>query len=825
MTQGKHKHIGGILLAMAIVTTSGCGVLTVDVDVYKGPLSFSPSTQVERVATLAASAKPLLVRLRNELERDEDAYSWLPCARPYDSACAFHGYVPPQVYQFKSAKARCVNELLAEYNPPPTEDIKTLFEVTFEDDMPSVESIAALFDVKSNTPLTAASDAAWAKVSDLKKNKTYVPGYRKIARILDAWHERSTKSLAGRPGKGVEDMLKAYKTAAAAESGPDRSEALETAERELFASLVHFAQRALFLANNEMLVERREQPGAINVTVGGLLKWVVGGRDDLPTKAYQDILQTVGNSILAQVDAIRRRNEHDARQLSEKNKELQALVTTWRLPPAQHVEQLVAAVNKEIKDLRAEDANDAVAATLEKASTEIKAAKDEAVKLLDDKGPVTLQADVFAALNKVLAAVPSASTRSTDAKLALGVVRKPKYAGLALQSFLANGDLKSARDVVDAQIKHLRHKIVENTVDGGGDERSNQLKDALSQTLQWRRDMVFHYSASDYLRTSFPATSYQRGSDQLWRNMLGDQALRQIPFSGYWGPGGQWWPSSKIQKRQDKHYWQNVNRVRVSGAGVTNYVIAKDDIGNWYVKQYEADPGPIIEGMASLAGLAVSSMMAPFIKTGAKGVSALAATSKQSANAAVALANTAAAEKTLADKTATLLYTMESEAKSLPDSLTSKCIASTDRTGDTFKKQAKEFYTQGASEMASSIRTAKTRDADQRVIGVLKAMKVYYDGLRDQAQAGKAKAVKAEADKAKADKAKADKAEADKPEADEAKPAAPDPTETATTWDDLGKAAAKDMSTRLNGYVTKRKEMLVEYETALKEAGAGMVVK
>lgn len=51
----------------------------------------------------------------------------------------------------------------------------------------------------------------------------------------------------------------------------------------------------------------------------------------------------------------------------------------------------------------------------------------------------------------------------------------------------------------------------------------------------------------------------------------------------------------------DKQYWQTVNSVKVNGAGRTNYVVTKDDIGNWYVKGYSADPQDIIKGAQSLA--------------------------------------------------------------------------------------------------------------------------------------------------------------------------------------------------------------------------------
>jgi hypothetical protein len=41
--------------------------------------------------------------------------------------------------------------------------------------------------------------------------------------------------------------------------------------------------------------------------------------------------------------------------------------------------------------------------------------------------------------------------------------------------------------------------------------------------------------------------------------------------------------------------------VRVAGGGQTNYAVAKDDLGNWYVKGYSAKPDDVINSMKSFA--------------------------------------------------------------------------------------------------------------------------------------------------------------------------------------------------------------------------------
>ena len=55
----------GVLAFAGMV--SGCAVLRVDVDVYKGPLANHEEVQLQQMATMAVGAKPLLIELRDTL--------------------------------------------------------------------------------------------------------------------------------------------------------------------------------------------------------------------------------------------------------------------------------------------------------------------------------------------------------------------------------------------------------------------------------------------------------------------------------------------------------------------------------------------------------------------------------------------------------------------------------------------------------------------------------------------------------------------------------------------------------------------------------------
>ncbi len=181
---------------------------------------------------------------------------------------------------------------------------------------------------------------------------------------------------------------------------------------------------------------------------------------------------------------------------------------------------------------------------------------------------------------------------------------------------LANFGLKeddhNAKDVTDALIAALRYEHVQAVRESGAKEgRAKHIAAALNAAYAHRANMVHIRPASSYLRTSYPSTSLQSDPNLSWDNMLGQQGARSLPFAARWhgllNPNKN--TSNLINTDIDKQFWQNVNRVRVAGGGKTNYVVAKDDIGNWYVKSYSADPKPIIESAKNLALLGLSGKM------------------------------------------------------------------------------------------------------------------------------------------------------------------------------------------------------------------------
>ena len=171
-----------------------------------------------------------------------------------------------------------------------------------------------------------------------------------------------------------------------------------------------------------------------------------------------------------------------------------------------------------------------------------------------------------------------------------------------------------ARAVLDHEIALLRQEHIQAVRADGDDANSKSIKKALAAleaAAQHRAGMVHIRPAAAYLRTSYPSTSLQDDPNLSWDNLLLQQGMRNMPFSSYLAdivnPAvGQ---DRLIAAELDKQYWQNINRVRVSGAGTTNYVLAKDDVGNWYVKHYFGDTKKIFESASNLGLYNLSAAM------------------------------------------------------------------------------------------------------------------------------------------------------------------------------------------------------------------------
>ena len=152
-------------------------------------------------------------------------------------------------------------------------------------------------------------------------------------------------------------------------------------------------------------------------------------------------------------------------------------------------------------------------------------------------------------------------------------------------------------DVVDGLIASLRAQRVQALARGDAKSSDNLLA-AINVAYEQRTAMIYLRPASDYLRSVHSASDLQDAADPQYRNMLTEWVQYLFPEEIRNRNDRD---SEKRKRELDKLFWQNVNTVTVGGGGFTNFVLAKDDVGNWYVKAYSSDPEAIVKSATSLA--------------------------------------------------------------------------------------------------------------------------------------------------------------------------------------------------------------------------------
>lgn len=146
-------------------------------------------------------------------------------------------------------------------------------------------------------------------------------------------------------------------------------------------------------------------------------------------------------------------------------------------------------------------------------------------------------------------------------------------------------------EIIDNLIASLRAQRIQALSMGAG-TRAVFLQDAINAAHEQRTSLIYLRPASDYLRSVYSASAFQESAQKENRNIL-------VNWRGFLPIFSQ--DNISPREQLEKLYWQNINKVSVSGGGNTNYVLAKDDVGNWYVKAYSADPESIIKSATSLA--------------------------------------------------------------------------------------------------------------------------------------------------------------------------------------------------------------------------------
>lgn len=291
---------------------------------------------------------------------------------------------------------------------------------------------------------------------------------------------------------------------------------------------------------------------------------------------------------------ITQRAELAVRHLDEQAKNIKAQETLVRNLGAKVTRAESAAAAKRAADTTAEMRNSdrkSVIAVIESVRRDV-VEQSEAAKVKGESGVRSLLKVKLAALSPATGGGKPSSDDIVRARAAVENLAPdpipPCEAAAAGAGCAADTSLK----VIDNLIASLRAQRVRALA--AGDTRSAaHIMTAIEAAYSQRTSMIYLRPASDYLRSVYSSSAFQDGTDKQYRNMLTDS------LKNYMNPLER--DRKDVKEELEKLYWQNVNKVTVSGGGQTNYVLAKDDVGNWYVKAYSADPEAVMKSATSLA--------------------------------------------------------------------------------------------------------------------------------------------------------------------------------------------------------------------------------
>lgn len=614
------------LLVLLPLLLTGCASLRVDVDVYKGPLINEPDVQLQQVAAQAVAARPLIRTMI--IDTQSGGYS-AEKFRPYVTELRSSLEALADMIEIDPQVAPIFAELKAEIAA--IDDKTKLAE--------RISQARTTISQRSSSPhIQARMDTVKAQLlTDASPN--LAAAKEQIEQFaLDARQSGITQQLA---------LLKSSPTNEAIK--PDlRKRLIEFAERARWMG--NHAKLFLKLLDDEMALQGAPySPSPIDEESRKLRRSV---------ETHSLILQSIGNSILSQTNEIERmaglNDKGRSDRLIGRERAVWGSVGLAR-------GSILAAVNARAGDkwLLPND----LPSKLQDALKTSQAKATEAVGLLETAIPVYEKAaepltKVQAAIGKLDEKVCTADKtngkkkvgelliaclgKGSDAyttfssglvgdtttaepwKLAdsvdtdLSAVGKKSQEWLTqLQKWHADAALfrvwkaylseeatllagleqvqtANPRETVDLAVSRLRGQQVEATL-AGDTERRNRIESAIQLLLSHRAGMVPLVPSASYLRNSMPATSLSEGiNEKDEANMLWQAFLRALPDTRANA-------EEKMRLDMDKQYWQPVNRVRVSGSGDVNQVLAKDDVGNWYVKSFDTDKKVMFESMKKLA--------------------------------------------------------------------------------------------------------------------------------------------------------------------------------------------------------------------------------
>lgn len=581
------KKLPLLLLALSAIFSSGCAVMNIDVDVYKGPLANHKDVQTEQLAAMAVGSYPLLQRLLIFVATDagekfsKNLYDY--CGEKEITTIGFTCAL--------KAAAKLNNQINIREKVkdiPQTGNQNSLDTLSQEDFsrlrlITEVASVMSLYEDRRVLEKAISTEFTTGTV---------------IAGILD----KNNPLYSGRTDKGLfslsDNLVNLSKRCQPVSPSSTCSNSEAERTNALTHALISFAQKTLILANNVSIFRDSRK--------------IKDDEESITLKKYTLILQTIGNSILSLADALTQEESYRKQAINLAQGERTAIHEAF----GQSLESAFNDILMQIKsspDAGTEEKKKAADVLLEeRAKTIIDHAKKHTQPSLRARLVTAIEACLLAEMGQQTSCSKSIAQKSPATKSitltneknkALNeIIKKAK----ALQNpidpsaFHPAGSNKPVTEVIDDLIAVLRQKnIAALEKFGPGSTQVENASAALLESYRQRAGMIYLRPAVAYLRTSLAATALQDNT-VAWSNLLERHSYRTLtPVApAYQAKKGD---KVELQEELDKQFWQNINRIKVSGGGKTNYAIAKDDIGNWYVKSYSADPGPIIESAKNLA--------------------------------------------------------------------------------------------------------------------------------------------------------------------------------------------------------------------------------
>jgi hypothetical protein len=223
--------------------------------------------------------------------------------------------------------------------------------------------------------------------------------------------------------------------------------------------------------------------------------------------------------------------------------------------------------------------------------------------LADQKTP---NAAIGLLIGEIKASLETETTKTNEAlKLVLSVALKeaqswprpgPTDVLTAVENLSTNA---VSSEVWSALIAELEFQQVD-ALRNGHTATAAAIEEALRGAREHRSGLTYLRPAAAFLRNSYAVSELQQ-SRVAWKNMLSHHARRSLPFASSRRENNPSPEDLRIIEQIDNQFWQNINRVRVAGGGDSNYVLAKDDTGNWYIKQYSVDVKQVVQSMKNIA--------------------------------------------------------------------------------------------------------------------------------------------------------------------------------------------------------------------------------